>query len=145
MVTVKKTKRQLTSCIIAISITLMALIAILPGCVMRADLFGSHLLADLVIRQGSNYISDGDGLFDFGNAGLFSSVSVVFTVENTGHGPLNLLGISSVNEPVPQYHIDTTSLNTTLYAGQSSTFTVTFKPCHSNVCFKLFQRYINWA
>jgi hypothetical protein len=93
---------------------------------------GTGAQAEMNIKQGSTSIASGSGSFDFGNINYGTSGSaIVFTVENSGNGPLYLSGTPKVTKSgtnASLFTIDQSSLSGTISPAGSSTFTIMFSP-----------------
>jgi hypothetical protein len=121
-------RRQKVLIYLSIVIIALSVTFVFNGCVTRTDIFDTHFAPELIIRQGSDSIADGESVINFGYVGLYNTTPLTFTIENTGHGPLKIMSISSISIPTPQFNIDVSAMSSNLDAGSNTVFTVAFKP-----------------
>ncbi len=124
----KKNMRKSSTALIGFLAVILAMIISFAGCTARTDMFGAHYFSEMVISQGSISIPNGEGVVAFGNVELYSNKSIAFTIENIGSEDLRIMGIYTINEPIPQFHTDTTSMLSNVLVESSTTFVITFKP-----------------
>jgi len=86
---------------------------------------------DIHIRRGSLSFPCDTGFYNFGYVDVFTSRSVTFTVENNGSAVLNITGISFLEESVTWFTIDNSSMSSVLEEGESTFFTIRFKPVYN--------------
>jgi hypothetical protein len=128
MITSKIISKKLTSVCVTVPVIII-IVLFFTGCfVSRTDLYQQNFYADIAVRQGSSYISNGDGKFDFGYGILYNKISTVFTIENSGSESLDILSIACVDGSTSGFYIETTSLSSVVQAGDSTTFTITYSP-----------------
>ena len=88
--------------------------------------------SEINIKQDTANIASGTGTFDFGNTNLASnSGAITFTIENTGIDSLTLSGlpkiaVSGLN--ASDFTVNETLTTSTVVAGDSTIFTITFTP-----------------
>jgi hypothetical protein len=129
MIPSKKNLKKIAPVFISVPVTILIVVLFFTGCfVSRSDLYERHFYADIAVRQGSKYISNGDGKFDFGYGILYNNISAIFTIENNGSESLDILCIACVGGSTSEFYIETSSLSSVVDAGDSATFTITFKP-----------------
>ena len=89
-------------------------------------------LPEINLKQGSNNIPTFTGSYSFGSLSVnSSSEAIIFTIENTGYADLNLTGspivvITGIN--AFEFSVNTSSTNTTITPGNSTTFTIILSP-----------------
>ncbi|MCD4657344.1 MAG: choice-of-anchor D domain-containing protein, partial [Planctomycetes bacterium] len=89
-------------------------------------------LPEINIKQGNDDIPCYTGFYDFGSCSVnSSSEAIIFTIENIGYADLNLTGspivrITGLN--AFEFSVNTSSTNTTITPGNSTTFTITLSP-----------------
>jgi hypothetical protein len=82
---------------------------------------------EINIKRGSTNIASG-GSFGFGSVNTGSNSTLTFTIENTGSATLNLTGIPKIAISGADFTVNQTATSSTIAAGSSTTFTVTFSP-----------------
>jgi hypothetical protein len=95
------------------------------------DLTGTGTAPEINLRQGSTYLPDGTGSFDFGSLLVgSSSTAITFTVDNLGTSALHLTGtpIVTIGGTDAAMFVVGTQPATPVAASGTSTFAVTFTP-----------------
>ncbi len=85
---------------------------------------------DIAVEQPvGTALVDGSGSSSVGGAPVGGSgTPVTFTISNTGVGTLMNLVVSKDGANASEFNVNTTGMSTTLVAGATTTFTVTFSP-----------------
>jgi hypothetical protein len=98
----------------------------LASCFSRTDLlqFAKGL-------PNINLFPDGTGFFSFGSVDVFSTQTQLFTIENTGSKTLEIDRIYTSNPDFTQFIIDTAETSSIVEPGESTTFTLSFKPTNT--------------
>ncbi len=96
----------------------------LAGCSLsRTDIFElAKGLPDISIFPATT------GTFSFGSVDVFSTKTQIFTIENTGTQTLEIYRIYTSNPEFTQFIIDTSETSSIVESGESTTFTLSFKP-----------------
>jgi len=89
---------------------------------------GNGTYPEIIIKQGTNNIPSGSGSYMFNDTPDGESLPVIFTIENIGTGVLTINNITLTGLDPDQFSLDISEVNTSIYAGGSTIFTVTFSP-----------------
>ena len=112
-----------------IIIILIIILILNAGCGLRVDIFEiATSMPDIHVSSGSLPLPSNNGRYNFGEVDPYSYGYGTFTIQNRGDAKLRITGISFLNEDLLWFNIDTTSLISVLKPGESSSFTVSFKP-----------------
>jgi len=84
---------------------------------------------NIVVKQGTTVLTSGTSSYAFADTPVGSSSSATtFTIENTGSPALTVSGVTTTTGDAADFTVNTTGMASSVGAGASTTFTVTFSP-----------------
>ncbi len=102
------------------------------GCLLAFSAGTALAAPTIVVKQGATVLTSGSSTFAFASTQVgASSAATTFTIENTGSPALAVTGVTTTTGNSADFTVNTTGMLSSVGAGGSTTFSVTFSPTGS--------------
>jgi len=93
----------------------------------------SNVSPEINIKRDTTNLPSGSGLHNYGTVVVSQESSVVLTIENLGSAPLSIHSINLSGTHSAMYSVDSSSVPSSIAAGESASCTVIFRPTSTGV------------